>query len=86
MSVLTTDIIYQTIGKRRKKYNNIAVVNIRQKLGMTQSEFARMLNITTTTVANWEQGRVAIGNSSLFYLMKICQIHNWPIPEFFVSD
>ena len=35
----------------------IVVKAIRQRLGKTQSEFARMIGVSISTLQNWEQGR-----------------------------
>jgi putative transcriptional regulator len=36
----------------------IPAAQIRQSIGMSQSEFAKALDITVSTLRNWEQGRV----------------------------
>jgi putative transcriptional regulator len=35
----------------------VDVKKIRQKLGKSQSEFARMIGVSVATLQNWEQGR-----------------------------
>ena len=35
----------------------IQVARIREKLGLSQTEFARLLGISANTLQNWEQGR-----------------------------
>jgi len=35
----------------------VKVKELRKKLGLTQSEFARMLCVSVATLRNWEQGR-----------------------------
>ncbi|MBI5748138.1 MAG: helix-turn-helix domain-containing protein [Nitrospinae bacterium] len=32
------------------------IKNIREKLGITQEEFARRIGVTVTTVSRWERG------------------------------
>jgi putative transcriptional regulator len=32
------------------------IKNIRERLGMTQEEFARKIGVTVTTVSRWERG------------------------------
>ena len=39
---------------------DIPPVQIRDQMGMTQVEFARVLSIPVSTLRNWEQGRVRI--------------------------
>ncbi len=38
-------------------YASVKVKKIRQKLGLTQTQFARMICINISTLQNWEQGR-----------------------------
>lgn len=38
-------------------YKAMKVKEIRQKLGLTQSGFAKMICVSVATVRNWEQGR-----------------------------
>ena len=39
------------------KYNSIDVKRIRKKLNVSQSQFAMMIGVSTSTLQNWEQGR-----------------------------
>ena len=39
---------------------DVPPVQIRDQMGMTQVEFARVLSIPVSTLRNWEQGRVRI--------------------------
>ncbi len=38
-------------------YASIKVKQIRNKLNLTQKEFAKMICVSTATLCNWEQGR-----------------------------
>jgi putative transcriptional regulator len=42
---------------RVMEFGSIGVIAIRQRLGKTQSEFARMIGVSISTLQNWEQGR-----------------------------
>jgi putative transcriptional regulator len=48
-------------GKRKPSrafhYEPVKVKMIREKLGLTQMEFAKMLCVSLATLQNWEQGR-----------------------------
>lgn len=48
-------------GKRRPSrvfhYEPVQVRSIREKLGLTQAEFAQMICVSLGTLRNWEQGR-----------------------------
>ena len=48
-------------GKRKPsrvfRYKPVDVREIREKLGLTQAQFADMLCISLATLRNWEQGR-----------------------------
>ena len=48
-------------GKRRPRrefsFENPDPKQIREKLGLSQNKFARLLGISTSTLQNWEQGR-----------------------------
>ena len=39
------------------EFTPIDVRNVRQRLGKSQSEFARMIGVSVSTLQNWEQGR-----------------------------
>ena len=38
-------------------YEPVKVKNIREKLGLTQAQFAKMICVSLGTIRNWEQGR-----------------------------
>lgn len=48
-------------GERRPgrifRYEPVKVKLIREKLGMTQAQFAKMICVSLGTLRNWEQGR-----------------------------
>ena len=48
-------------GKRRPSrvfhYEPVKVKSIREKLGLTQAQFAAMVCVSLATLRNWEQGR-----------------------------
>lgn len=44
-------------ASRRFTYRAADVAAIREKLGKSQSEFARMIGVSVATLQNWEQGR-----------------------------
>jgi putative transcriptional regulator len=44
-------------GMRVHIPSNIDVARIRQRMGLTQSEFSSQIGVTLATVRNWEQGR-----------------------------
>ena len=48
-------------GKRRPgrefSFENPDPKQIRERLGLSQNKFARLLGISTSTLQNWEQGR-----------------------------
>src|SRR5262245_64023061 len=42
---------------RVTKFRAVDVKAIRQRLGQSQTEFARMIGVSVATLQNWEQGR-----------------------------
>jgi putative transcriptional regulator len=44
-------------GKVGKVVNVLAVAEIREKLGLSQSRFAELLGVSVRTLQDWEQGR-----------------------------
>jgi len=42
---------------RVTKFRPVYVKAVRQRLGKSQSEFARMIGVSVATLQNWEQGR-----------------------------
>ena len=55
------------------RLNNAGIVRLRTKLGLTQSEFARLLGVAMHTVSVWEQGRRAPRAAQK---AKICALRN----------
>jgi putative transcriptional regulator len=51
-----------------------SIKEIRSKLGVSQSEFARMIGIPVKTVQNWEQGRTQ-PDAPAKALMRIAEKH-----------
>ena len=43
--------------KRVFRFNPVAVSNIRERLHVSQAEFAYMIGVSIDTLQNWEQGR-----------------------------
>jgi len=46
-----------TAASRVTEFAAVDVKAIRQRLGKSQSEFARMIGVSVSTLQNWEQGR-----------------------------
>ncbi|HLW64133.1 MAG TPA: NadS family protein [Gemmataceae bacterium] len=44
-------------ASRVTEFAGVDVKAIRQRLGKSQSEFARMIGVSVATLQNWEQGR-----------------------------
>lgn len=44
----------------------------RLALGLSQEHLARLLDVTTSTVARWEQGKGKIGSPSMLNLALTC--------------
>lgn len=42
---------------RLVEYSPVNVKEVRRRLGKSQSEFARMIGVSVSTLQNWEQGR-----------------------------
>jgi putative transcriptional regulator len=42
---------------RLVEYTPVNVKEVRRRLGKSQSEFARMIGVSVSTLQNWEQGR-----------------------------
>jgi putative transcriptional regulator len=53
---------------------NHDVITLRQKLGLSQTRFARTYRIPLTTLRNWEQGLRKPDTTSLSYLRVINEI------------
>ena len=46
-----------TLPRPPKKLSNIEIIGLREKMNVSQSVFARYLNVSVKTVQSWEQGR-----------------------------
>lgn len=44
-------------ASRSFKYNAVDIRKLRKSVNVSQSQFARMIGVSTDTVQNWEQGR-----------------------------
>jgi putative transcriptional regulator len=44
-------------ASRVTEFNAVDVKKVRMQLGKSQSEFARMIGVSVSTLPNWEQGR-----------------------------
>lgn len=44
-------------ASRRFEFRPVDVKAIRERLGLSQSEFALMIGVSVSTLQNWEQGR-----------------------------
>ena len=42
---------------RRVEVHDVDVAALRERLGLTQEQFAKAFGVTTATLRNWEQGR-----------------------------
>ncbi|HMF11819.1 MAG TPA: NadS family protein [Gemmataceae bacterium] len=47
----------QEAPSRLTEFRPVDVKAVRRRLGMSQSEFARMIGVSVATLQNWEQGR-----------------------------
>lgn len=65
--------------KIRKPYSKIK--ELREKQGLTQQEMAEMLEITHTSIANWENNRALLDKIEI--LSKLCTILECQIHDLF---
>ena len=47
----------QAPASRRFEFRPVDIRAIRERLGLSQSEFALMIGVSVSTLQNWEQGR-----------------------------
>ncbi len=47
----------EDVPHRRTVLGSIDVKGLRERLGLTQAEFSRMIGVSIKTLQNWEQGR-----------------------------
>ena len=73
--VLTADevaAIRKHKGKRPSKYFIAAKVrSIRERIGVSQSEFAELMRVPTDTIQNWEQARRTPRGAALTLLLLV---------------
>jgi transcriptional regulator with XRE-family HTH domain len=55
-----------------------AIRKVRERLGLTQEEFARALNVSQSTVQNWESGRTRPHRGTLARIEAVGQTPQTP--------
>lgn len=55
-----------------------AIRRVRERLGLTQEEFARALSVSQSTVQNWESGRTRPHRGTLARLEAVAQTSQAP--------
>ena len=63
-------------GKKGRTYTKeqLLAISARKSVGLTQKEFAKLLNVSIDTVQDWEQGRRSPRGAAKT-LLKIAQSH-----------
>ena len=61
-------------ARRRFTVDSYAIVRAREKSGLTQSEFAKLLGVSVRTLQDWEQGRRE-PNAAAQTLIKVAEKH-----------
>ena len=61
-------------GGRRFTVDSYAIVRAREKSGLTQAEFAKLLGVSVRTLQDWEQGRRA-PNAAAQTLIEVAEKH-----------
>ena len=61
-------------GARRFTAESFGIVRAREKVGMTQGQFAALLGVSRRTLEQWEQGRRK-PNGAALTLIKIAERH-----------
>ena len=59
---------------RRFTIDSYAIVRAREKSGLTQAEFAKLLGVSVRTLQDWEQGRRE-PNAAAQTLIKVAEKH-----------
>lgn len=59
---------------RRFTVDSFAIVRAREKSGLTQAEFAKLLGVSVRTLQDWEQGRRE-PNAAAQTLIKVAEKH-----------
>lgn len=49
---------------------------IRKTMGLSQTEFAKVLGVTKTTVSNWETGVFEPSTNTIKKLIEFCKQHD----------
>lgn len=60
--------------ERRFTVDSYAIARAREKSGLTQSEFAKLLGVSVRTLQDWEQGRRE-PNAAAQTLIKVAEKH-----------
>lgn len=63
--------------ERRK----IKLAAVRVNAGLSQEELAEKMNVSRSSIVNWENGKTGISSASLLQLAEIC---NWPVDQIFL--
>lgn len=59
----------------------IKIAAVRVNAGLSQEELAEKMNVSRSSIVNWENGKTSISSASLFQLAEIC---NWPADQIFL--
>jgi putative transcriptional regulator len=61
---------------------------LRQKLGLTQQNFATALGVTTATISNWENGKrsILLTLPQMEALVNMLRSVDWTIDDFFARS
>lgn len=59
----------------------IKIAAVRVNAGLSQEELAEKMNVSRSSIVNWENGKTSISSASLFQLAEIC---NWPVDQIFL--
>jgi transcriptional regulator with XRE-family HTH domain len=67
-------------------YQPEQIRNLRQRLGMTQRELARLLGVPQSTVQRWESGEMSPSATSLGRIDDLAREHGVPFTPFLPSE
>lgn len=59
----------------------IKIAAVRVNAGLSQEELAEKMNVSRTSIVNWENGKTGISSANLLSLAQIC---NWPVEQIFL--
>jgi len=62
---------------RKFEYQDIDIKAIRKKTGLSQAQFARLINVPLGTYQNWEQGRRRPQGAAMALLQTLLQIFDF---------